>query len=349
MTRKVLIVGQGLAGTLLTYELQKRGVEVTIIDKGGNSASKITSGLMNPLTGRKYVKSWMFETLVQKARATYKELEQFLGQSLISDLPILRALPDRNAELEWDYRTTLKDYEPYLGKEDEVEFAEVGSFILRDVPYVRIKGGYKVHIPELLECFRSYLPKGRIREEAFEYERLSPKSHELLYKEEPFDEVVFCEGAGAVKNPYFKDLPFNLSKGEAMVGKVPFHLKRMIKNRSFLVPWKEDEMWIGSANFWNFEDDQPSEEGQDRMWEQVKGFYKGPFEKTRALAAIKPSVKDRKPFLGTHPNYAQIHIFNGLGTKGVSLGPYFAEMMAEYLLDQKPILKDVDIHRFALK
>jgi len=349
MSKKVLIVGQGLAGTLLAYELQKRGVDVTIIDRGGNSASKITSGLMNPLTGRKYVKSWMFDALVQKATATYKALEQQLGRSLIEDLPILRALPDRNTELEWDYRTSLKDYEPYVGTEDEVDFAEVGRFIERDIPYVRIKGGFKVHIPDLIEAFRSHLPKGSMREDVFEYERLSPQDHGLLYDEEPYDELVFCEGAGAVKNPYFKDLPFNLSKGEAMVGKVPFHLKRMVKNKSFLVPWKEDEMWIGSANFWNFKDDQPSEEGQDRMWEQVRIFYKGPFEKTQALAAIKPSVKDRKPFLGTHPHHAHIHIFNGLGTKGVSLGPYFAEMMAAYLLDRKPILKEVDIRRFALK
>jgi len=346
MSKSILIVGQGLAGTLLGHELKKKGGKITFVDQGGNSASKITSGLMNPLTGRKYVKSWKFETLVSKALKTYSELEKLLGKSLIFELPILRALPDRNAELEWDYRTTLSDYESYVGTEDEVDFAELKEFINRDVPYVKIRGGYKVRIPELITGYRSHLPKGVIKNEAFQFSNLSHFPKGVLYEDRCYDDIVFCEGAGAIQNPYFKDLPFNLSKGEAMIGKVPFHLKRMVKNKSFLVPWGEDEMWIGSANFWNFEDDQPSPEGQNRMWDQVQSFYSGPFQKTKALAAIKPSVKDRKPFLGTHPEYAHIHIFNGLGTKGVSLGPYFAEAMAFYLTAQKPLEDEVNIKRF---
>jgi len=214
---------------------------------------------------------------------------------------------------------------------------------------VRIKGGYRVDVPRLIKDYRMYLNENQIIDDHFNYDRLNIRLDGVEYNDSLFKGIIFCEGAGAIHNPFFCHLPFNLSKGEAMVGKVPFHLKRMVKNKTFLVPWAKDEMWVGSANFWNFDHDRPTEEGQNRMWEQMSKFYRGPFEKVRSLAAIKPSVKDRRPFLGTHDEHSCLHIFNGLGTKGVSLGPFFAEAMVQYLLGQKPLIPEVNINRFELR
>ncbi|MEL7021711.1 MAG: hypothetical protein AAGK47_08885, partial [Bacteroidota bacterium] len=61
----------------------------------------------------------------------------------------------------------------------------------------------------------------------------------------------------------------------------------------------------------------------------------------------RPTVKDRRPFLGKHPDFSRLAIFNGLGTKGASLGPYFAQQMTNHLLQQTALEPDVDITRFA--
>jgi glycine/D-amino acid oxidase-like deaminating enzyme len=39
-------------------------------------------------------------------------------------------------------------------------------------------------------------------------------------------------------------------------------------------------------------------------------------------------------------------IFNGLGTKGVSLAPYFSKVLATWLEKGIPVNKEVDIHRY---
>jgi len=52
-----LIVGQGLAGSLLAWELIQRGCSVLVVDKGEENASQVAAGLINPVTGIRFVKS----------------------------------------------------------------------------------------------------------------------------------------------------------------------------------------------------------------------------------------------------------------------------------------------------
>jgi len=61
---------------------------------------------------------------------------------------------------------------------------------------------------------------------------------------------------------------------------------------------------------------------------------------------MRPTTPDRKPILGVHPQHAQAVVFNGLGTKGVSLAPYFSGVLAEALENDAPINKEVDIDRY---
>ena len=60
-----LIIGQGIAGTLLAEELLENQQSVFIIDKyHPNSSSNIATGIVNPITGRKLVKSFMIDELL---------------------------------------------------------------------------------------------------------------------------------------------------------------------------------------------------------------------------------------------------------------------------------------------
>ena len=42
-----------------------------------------------------------------------------------------------------------------------------------------------------------------------------------------------------------------------------------------------------------------------------------------------------------HPDHENVGIFNGLGTKGVTLAPHFARHIADYLLNKSVIDKEV--------
>jgi glycine/D-amino acid oxidase-like deaminating enzyme len=72
-----------------------------------------------------------------------------------------------------------------------------------------------------------------------------------------------------------------------------------------------------------------------------------PIELINHAVGIRPTVKDRRPVLGLHPTLNSIAFFNGLGTKGVMLAPYFANEMVNLLENESYHLpKEVDLNRF---
>ncbi|HXB33647.1 MAG TPA: FAD-dependent oxidoreductase, partial [Puia sp.] len=61
----VLIIGQGICGTFLSRELDRAGLSYLVIDeKRPDSASLAAAGLVNPVTGRRFVKTWMIDELL---------------------------------------------------------------------------------------------------------------------------------------------------------------------------------------------------------------------------------------------------------------------------------------------
>ena len=80
----VLIIGQGLAGTFLSWNLYKEGKTFLVIDDGNeNSSSKVAAGIINPVTGRRYVNTWMIDELLDFVQIAYRELGEFLHANLI--------------------------------------------------------------------------------------------------------------------------------------------------------------------------------------------------------------------------------------------------------------------------
>ena len=68
----VLIVGQGIAGTVLSYKLSQRNISHKVLDNNHQSAAThAAAGLINPITGRNYVKSWMIDDLLPEACLLY--------------------------------------------------------------------------------------------------------------------------------------------------------------------------------------------------------------------------------------------------------------------------------------
>ena len=86
MSRKpfdALVVGQGMAGSLLTLALQRRGWRVQVLAGSGPSASRVSAGICNPVTGRQLVLTWQAGPLFSFLHRYYPALEQQLGLSLI--------------------------------------------------------------------------------------------------------------------------------------------------------------------------------------------------------------------------------------------------------------------------
>ncbi|MBK8704949.1 MAG: FAD-binding oxidoreductase [Saprospiraceae bacterium] len=167
-----LIVGQGLAGTLLAHFLIEAGQTVCVIDDDyPRAASRVAAGVINPVTGRRVVKSWRVDEFIPFARHTYQQLESLLGQPLYHERNILRALSHQGDENDWLGRSADPAYYDYI-----VDPADVSAFTGKINPafsYGELQQASQVDIGKLCKAFRSFLiNKNSFRKEIFDYSKL---------------------------------------------------------------------------------------------------------------------------------------------------------------------------------
>ncbi len=342
-----MIVGQGLAGSLLAYFLLKRGQSIHIFDNNHQGASsKVAAGLMNPITGRRFVKSWMIDDLFPFAEKTYRSIEKEFDVEIYKKREILRALFNIKEENSWDERSGIDSYEPYMNSAPEA--TGVAALFKGPFSWGGLPGAGQVDVPLLLQTFQVHFrEKDLLDNEAFQYDALGFGETGVNYKGIQAKKIIFCEGHQARFNPWFSVLPFVPSKGEMLQITLPVHdLKNIVKHKSYIAPLPNQTYWIGSTYEWNDLTESPSEKGRESLVNALDKMMAVPYKVVNHLAAIRPTVKDRRPFIGEHPDNNSLLIFNGLGTKGTSLGPYWANEFCDHLLNGKELLSEVNIARF---
>ncbi|MCB0548281.1 MAG: FAD-binding oxidoreductase [Phaeodactylibacter sp.] len=347
MTTDFLIIGQGLAGTLLAYFLEQAGKSVHVVDQyDERAATQVAAGIINPITGRRYVKSWKVDELIPFARHTYRALESDLGISVYHERNILRALFNSREENDWMARIGEEGYAEYM-----LDAAGLEAYAEKTAPafsYGEVRHSAQVEVGKLAGAYRAYLAeKKALTAEPFDYEELELTGSGVRYGGLEAGTAVFCEGHRACFNPYFNYLPFGGAKGEVLIVRIPdAGFAKILKHRVFIVPLQDGLYWVGSTYGWNYGDDNPTTEGREFLEGRLRDILTVPFEVVEHRAAIRPTVKDRRPFLGRHPEYDQLALFNGLGTKGASLGPFWAKHMADFLTENVTLERVVDISRF---
>jgi glycine/D-amino acid oxidase-like deaminating enzyme len=65
----------------------------------------------------------------------------------------------------------------------------------------------------------------------------------------------------------------------------------------------------------------PTEDGKQELIDRIKEIITCDFEIKHHFAGVRPTVKDRRPLVGTYKDNSSIHLLNGLGL-GVMLGPW---------------------------
>lgn len=347
-----------MAGSLLAYFLLQKGGKIIVIDEdcqvgeaseAGRPASSIAAGVINPITGKRYVKSWRIDEMLPKARDTYQAIEKLLNVQIWQERSLIRTLQNIQDENQWLLRSAYDDYVAYCSDKCPPSVLHDLKDNFHDfLGFAEVKQAAQVHVPILVSEFRKYLKRqGLFFEHTFNYEECLPNETGVVYKHFEAKKIIFCEGAKAKQNPYFDRLPFNLDKGELLIVKIPdLKLDFLFKHHLTIVPLKDELYWVGATNDWQFDNDQPTEVNKQLIINELQQVVKHPFEVMDHQAAIRPTVKDRRPFIGFHPDYSNVAIFNGFGTKGASLIPYWAEQFSAVLLRGGIVNKDVNIDRY---
>lgn len=338
-----IVVGQGIAGSLLSWFLLQAGKTVLVVDAyDANSASRIAGGLVNPITGRKFVKTWLADELLPLATSTYKNIEQELGDSFYKSIPIVHVFDSIKQQNDWSVRCATAEYKTYLAKETILRFDS--SKVKNELGAFEIGGAYKLDTIKFLNLYRSHLKnKGALLEEQFDYAALKVSEY-IHYKEYTAGKIIFCEGIAGKENPYFNTLPFTPAKGECLhVVIEDFYNDKVLKDEVAIMPIADNSYYIGATHEQYFTTTDSTEKGKAELEEKLGRILSSPYQITAHLSAVRPATKHRRPFVGMHPQHGNVGILNGLGTKGVSLAPYFAQQLVRHLLYGAAISAEVDI------
>ena len=343
----MLIVGQGVAGSVLARTLEQRGLSVHLVSSPQlPSASSVAAGIVNPLTGRKLVKTWEADRLFPYLHRFYTDIDRQLGTSAFTPLDIYR--PYRDEAERKLYQTVAADpaLRPYFQPDaDETAYAAV---VNNPRGGIQVTQAGWVDLPDFVAAMRRYFTdKQRFTIGEVRADQLQVRADSVSYMGRTFRYVIFCEGPHGQANPYFSDLPFNVVKGEIMTAEVAdYPIKNIINQGVFVMPLSPTRIRIGATYSWHELDWQTTGVGRSFLEAKARALLKIPFTVLEQRAGIRPSTKDRRPFVGWHRTNPAVGIFGGMGTKGVSLAPYLAHDFADHIVLGKEINSAVNISRF---
>lgn len=343
-----LIIGAGLAGVSFAETALRNNKKILVIDGGQNSSSKVAAGLYNPVILKRFTPVWDAQSQLLLLNDFYRNLELKLDQQFDFKKPILRKFFSIEEQNNWYIASDKLNLAPFLstklisrkfrGIESPFDFGEVYAT------------GY-IEVSLLLKYYTQYLhERGMFFNDTFDYSLLATADEFILYKDFKAKHIIFAEGFGMHQNPFFIDLPLDGVKGELFIIKAPqLDLDVIVNTSVFILPLGDHLFKVGATYNWNDKTSTPTQEGKEELIDRIKEILTCEFEIISHYAGVRPTVKDRKPLVGKHPDYKNMYILNGLGTRGVMLGPSMAKALFEFIEDGIPLAPEININRFRKK
>ena len=341
---KYLIIGQGLVGTWMSFHLEQAGISYKVInDPNIKSATSVASGVINPVTGRRIVQTWMIETILPYAVNAYQQISKQLNIDIIKQSPVIAIHPSQQMMESFEYR--LQHDNVYLYKQDPSQWEK---YFESPFGIGAIDSCYWIDLNSMISNWKNLLIQKRNYMDAhFDLKDVKFLENEIIWNNIQAERIIFCDGLNSMNNPYFKSLPFAPNKGEALIIKVPgLKNENIYKNSVTVVPWKDDLFWVGSSYEWEFNNTKPTPAFKEKMTQCLDQFLKLPYQIIDHLVGVRPANTQRRPFIGLHPLHKQLAICNGMGTKGCSLAPYFTNELFNLLEHNKTVEPEASLKRF---
>lgn len=343
-----IIVGSGLAGISFSEIALKHKKSILVFDNNSQNSSKIAGGLYNPVILKRFSEVWNAQEQLDLMNQFYSDLNEKISIKFDFKKSILRKFFSIEEQNNWFAASDKPSLAPflstsivtkkYLGIDSPFNYGEV------------LQTGY-VDTANLLSKYKNYLKESDLLvEESFQYNLLEVLTDGVRYKGIEAKHLIFAEGFGMHANPYFNHLPLDGTKGELFTIKAPeLDLDVIVNTSVFILPIGNDLYKVGATYNWKDKTDVPTEEGKQELIERIKEIINCDFEIVEHFAGVRPTVKDRRPLIGTHLEFNSIHILNGLGTRGVMLGPAMAKALFDLIEKNIPLDKTIDIKRFLPK
>lgn len=342
-----IIIGQGLAGTTLAWQLRFRGRKVLVLDREqSTTASRIAAGLVTPVTGMRFVKSWRLDECWPVAVQFYQRVAEILDVNIFCEQPAVRLFRSAAERKVYEKRRSAGQFDGLIFEslqqlDSEYYHQPFGSFVMRagqlDAKNYLNASREIFANEECYQCCNIDLDADIQQESGCVILPALDVAAERLF---------FCEGFAATRNPWFQAIPFDAVKGEILMLRIPgLSEARVVHGGIWLAPHGDELYSVGATYDREHLDDYVTAAGREQILEAVRQIIKVPVSVVEHYAAVRPVLTGRHPVAGLHPQFPQFGYLNGLGSKGSLQAPWVAERFVEHLLDGVPLPEDIDVQR----
>lgn len=341
-----IIVGHGLASVAVVEHLKKfQSSFVVFSDENPNASSKVAAGLYNPITGRKMKQTWMAPQLFPYLESFYSDLEKSLQANFLHKKTIYRPFLSLEDQNDWIAKTNKSD----CFIKETFTSAQFPNYINDEFGGILLEKSGFLDVKSMLEYHKDSLNSDKLlQSEKLDYKKLDIQEDKISYKNIESKNIIFCDGPLS-QNPYFDWLPTAPVKGEILHIKTKKELPEdVIFNRGvFIVKNPLHNYYrVGATYEWKNLNYETTDKARKQLVDKLDDLLNIDYEIIDQVAGIRPASKDRRPLIGKHPELKNVFIFNGLGTKGVSLAPYFANEFIESIINLKKLSNEVNINRY---
>ena len=331
---------------MLARTLLRAGKSVHLVDTHRvNSASRVAAGMFNPIVFKRLNKSWMADEALPFAADFYQAWEQELGLNVWHPTPIIRIFPGQEAANDFAARSVSDGFAHLLCTETRSD----GEAQTAPFGYGVVEGSGYLELGLLLDTQRqAWMDAGQHTEADWREEDTEVTPDGVTWNGITADHIILCQGHALLDGSWFGDLPLRRTKGEVVdVHQPGLALSHIVNNGRWAIPLGEGRFRLGATYEWHTGDPSITPEARALLLDKLAPVVGEHPEVQAQRGGIRPAVKDRRPLLGTHPQLARVHVFNGMGTRGVMIAPTVAEWMRDHMLGIYSLPQVVDIQRFS--
>jgi glycine oxidase len=346
MPSRLLIIGQGLAGTALAWRLWERGVSFVIVDRSeAITSSKVAAGLITPITGMRLTVSWRYTMFYLEALGFYRRCGQRLKQRCFFPRGYVRLLKNAAEIAKWHKRRGDPDMQPFL----HPRTPEVSAETIHDP----VNGFQQRHAAWLdtttyLQASRDFFVSlGAWMQADVLPEEVRDDADGVAWNGQRFSHVIWAQGWSAEKHPLLSWVPFQSARGTILTVQADLQGEQRILNRGcWLLPRPDGSLRAGSTYEWKFDDPHTPAADQVALLEaNLRSLLKVPTTVTGMQTAVRPIIKNQQALMGTHPAHPRVAFLNGLGSKGSLRSPWLARHLIKHLLDGTALDAELDLQR----
>ncbi len=365
--RDIVVVGAGVVGCAVAYELARRGASVELVDDrpAGSGATQASAGMLAPfiearepgplleLTARglqrydEFVARVLADSAVTIKYQRTGTLEVALDESSVRGLvELARTLRGQGVRCEWHDAAAVRGLEPALSPTvcGGLLIPDHGAVSASELTRALVIGARR-HGARVIERGRARRVAARGGEVRVETERGSLDADAVVIAAGSWSGQIEIDGARA-------RVPVTPIRGQLLHLTWPDEPPSRVlwSERCYMVPWTDQTVLVGAtvedAGF----DERPTVEGVrqllDASCELLPGSCRATF--TAARAGLRPRTPDHLPVIGWSPASPSVMYATGHYRNGVLLAPLTAELVADAMLDGRldPLLELTSPARF---